>query len=568
MTAINKSRIIVCLSSCILVCLFLVVPLRSARADELSDPKEEEVTVTASVAAKNPPPAPVLIEPEKGAILRSGRVKFEWYQVTGHSRPLDRYEINIDGKEWRDLPLVDNVTDDYTLVYENGRATLRLRTAAQLADGSYTWKIRVVDVQDLGADSSTWSFSIDSAVPPLIITQVGPHQTSVSATDPGTFPAQPYEVRTARPVINGVTESFSEVQLVVTFADGSTEHYKTTLGGNPNFSITLNPLPANVPVHLTFTVIDPAGNTTVLDAIDVVYIPRVLVIPLPPIIPGLPVIEIPLPDIPIPSFPQPTPTPSLPPGASPSPALPDEPPVFQVYERPMRSMWWWWSSLLSFGLGSLLVAWLIGVPWGALWWWFPRWLWAVFWPGSTSRHTVKNWQSQKLLAWFPMQLQWMDSQRRLRTLRRVSNDIGEWRYPETLERVYQWLGVSYRWQYPVVGPVSDTRDAVSAQRTLALHGESFQSTSQSGGVSTANVYVLSPNVAFAWVAWVQPLTRTAQKWWSWLPRVLWLVAAGLAVWGAYLIPVWWSWAWALCLLWWLVRDLAIHSPRILQEYVE
>lgn len=543
-------------------------------ADELSDPKEETVTVTAQVQAKNPPPHPFLISPTNGALLRSGEVEFRWHEVTGHNRPLDRYEISLNGSLWyKYLHVVDQETDWYTLDFDGGVAKMKLKPNARLADGTYTWKIRVVDSQDLGTDSTTWTFTVDSTASPLIVTQVGPHETNVSASDATTFPTEPYVVRQSRPTVAGVTESFSELQLAVTRGDGTIERYKTTLGGYPGFSITLNALSPNEVVHLTFTAIDPAGNTTVLDAIDITYVPRVIQIPLPPIIPGLPVIEIPIPEIPVPPILQPTPTPTPQPSPEPSVApgvssvpTPAEPPVYQVYERPVRgTLWWLWASLLLFGLGGVIVAWLVGVG-IHFWWWWPQWWWIVVWPGSNKRHRVCNEQTKLGLAWLPIELHWVDAQRKLRLVRTVSNDLGNWSVREVADRVYQWGCASTRWLYPVAGTVSDERQD-SRLRVLHLHGESFQTNSDSQSVSTADIFVIPPDTSFQLVAWVRPLQRAGSVW-RFAPRLCWWLAVALAVWGAYVVPAWWSWCWVLFLFWWTVRDLVLHSPRILKEYAQ
>ncbi|MCD8484106.1 hypothetical protein LRY60_00610 [Candidatus Woesebacteria bacterium] len=343
-----------------------------------TNPKDRPVEVTASVPPQGAPPAPILVRPENNDIYRTGKILFQWKGVD-HVSAIDRYELYLNGQlKFGPIHITNQETDDYILTYNatENLYSLQLKQEAALADGVYTWKIRVIDTNDRGTDSTTWTFTIDSTPPPIIVTEIDKDPYAISASDPSTFPTEPISVRDRSPVIRGNSETGSELEVVVRYPDGTIWHmYTTEVLSGGGFVINFSNVPLDTVMHLTITAIDPATNTTVLDAIDLIYRSPEIVIPLPDIfpfpltirvrIPGQ-IIEIPDIDLPdIPGLPQPEPAE---PTTTPSPRPEEKPvtPTEQVFTRPVQP------------LGMLFVGIWLGLGWYVLalyWITGNRWTW-------------------------------------------------------------------------------------------------------------------------------------------------------------------------------------------------
>lgn len=253
-----------------------------------TNPKDRTVTVQAEVVGSVAPLAPSLVAPSNGALLTGGVVVFEWTQSLAEGgAALDRFELYLNGTLlYGPIHTTNQTTDNYILTVTNGNQyRLQLQQDKWLPDGAYFWRMRVVDVNDRGSDSATWAFTIDSTAPNILITEVDGQITAISASDQNSLPAQPLIVSRSSPEIVGQTEAGSELELTITFLDGSSQRYRVTAGSDGSFIFFLSDLPANQNMALSITATDLAGLTRTLEGVSLVYRPRTLSVTVPAIPP-------------------------------------------------------------------------------------------------------------------------------------------------------------------------------------------------------------------------------------------------------------------------------------------
>lgn len=553
-------------------CLLLLLPARvfaqdSGIADDetaSTSPKLRTSVVTAVVPPFIAPPAPVLVAPSNGAILTSGVVVFEWEDASDHPVAISRYELHLNGSiKFGFIHPTNQTTDDYILTYQDGKYRLQLKQDKWLPDGSYTWKVRVIDANDRGTDSTTWSFTVDSTPPPLLIVNVDGTETSISAQDPQTIPVDAFVVR-RRPTLRGKTEASSEVQLIVTYPGGVTKQYKTTATLAGDFNFTLEALPANQIVSLKFIAIDLAKNTRVLENLLLLYSPRVLVIVIP-IIPGDITIKIPL-DLPdIPPF---RPLPFFPPFQPVKPGEPVEVVTVPVFDA-LPWLLVWLAALLMYLISTFFLT-------GNSWLLFPRFVvslgwWWIFWWGKCP-HDVMERNRKKIVPFFAFDLLWLDDKQRLHRHARIAGPDGTWSLPSIFDRLMSIEVRNSRVEYPVRdGVTSETRQARQA-RWLHLFGEGIlQYRAESAERKTTSKAFAVPQekkggVEYHFRLWAHSLQGKRWVFVYWLPRFFVMVALGVAAWLTYNQPFWWH---ALPLALAILigcRDWQWHLRRRLQHY--
>lgn len=512
---------------------------------QITGPLSEEVTVTATVPSRTPPPVPILIRPENNSFINTGTVDFEWRAVTGHDVPLARYEISVNGVKLFDLPLGNDESVNYSLTLSNGVYRLVLKNPARLPDGTHTWKIRVIDDDDKGTDSATWQFTVDSSQPPIVVTNINGQEVSISASDPSTLPESPVIVRSSQPFIYGTTESQAEVQLIVRRADGSESHYKMQSTSDGRFLFTLPVLNADEIVGLTITVIDRADNSRVLSGLQIQYVPRRFVLPLPDFVPDQPDIVITLPDVP--GFLQPTPPPLRP---SPSPSTPTDPgvdpdaqptdlvvvvPGRQVFERPVTFLGGWrWLLLLMLWGYTLWVYFWTATPWRWYFSWLPQiFKWWLLWPDSG---VVVSTGTGTPFPWGLTRLEWLESY-------------------SSYARRHVWTTPTGFWRVPPELPSSAVLTVLNSYWTSSGSGDFSR-----GGVAPVLLPILSSDSTTSSQEW-----RWKLRWW---PR-LWLLATVLlAAWLAYRVPVVETFAWFGICLWMFIRDIQARLPERWRIWLE
>lgn len=533
------------------VFVFSVWISSSAVQAALSDPVEEGVTITASVASTEPPPVPILKRPRNNDVISDTRVEFRWEEVTGHLIPLDHYELVINGSTiFDDIPLTNYETDEYILTLEDGIYRLRLKQEAQLEDGEYTWKVRVEDDQNNRTSSTTWQFTIDTSAPSLIVTDVQGHQVSISASDPQTIPVDPLVVTVRQPYVYGSTEALAQVQLIVTRGDGSQQNFQMTATDDGHFLFTLPELDPQEIVYLSFTAIDRAGNTRALSGLKIQYRPHQLVIPFPDFFPNQPDIVIPLPEIPSILTPSGPVSPGEVPGEVPGEIPVQVTPGSQVFERPVLRYSWWRNLLI--GLLLFYTFWIF--LWtGNSWWMYPLWfgrflLWIFLLPEGLDRFTTP---SGAAVPWLPVTFEWIAAEGKFRRHRIWTSPSGNFAYPQEFTSI-QTLTVDHpQWQWL----------PIQADRVLPAGyiGLGSETQSRVGGVSQKKATLVRPED----LVWSWARTRQARTWrWSFRlwPR-LWLVGMlVVAVSLAWRAPIIESFLWLAATMWLVLRDVQGRLP--------
>lgn len=227
-----------------------------------TNPKDREIRATLTVRDDEPPSTPILISPSNGATLTDSTPSFVWEESTDNFA-MSYYILTVDGTvKFSNIPLTDTTTGDYVMTKSGTQYTLT--PTGSIADGSHTWKITAVDVNANTKDSVTWSFSIDSTAPTLVITKIGEITTSISAQDLSTLPNPYLTIYTNEPTLIGTSEPNSTIQLTVDIPSEASLNYTISVDSSGNWSQPLPILTRDVKITLNFIVTDPAGNVTAL----------------------------------------------------------------------------------------------------------------------------------------------------------------------------------------------------------------------------------------------------------------------------------------------------------------
>jgi hypothetical protein len=268
----------------------------------------ENTTVTATVVVSAPPSVPILVSPGNNSYVTVSKPSFTWKASTDDGA-IASYELSIDGSPlFTGIPTSATDNAFYTLTYNNSTDEYTLTPKNDLSQGTHTWKIRAVDNQNLGTDSATWTFTIDTQAPSFVITQIGTTSVSISAQDSGTIPTEPVVVDENPVTISGTGEAGSTVQITLVIPGDPTQNFNIQINPDGTWSQNLGTLPRNITMLLSFTITDPAGNVSILNDIPFTIPSDIIVFPPTPI----PTAE------PSPT-PEPTTTPTPEPGATPEP---------------------------------------------------------------------------------------------------------------------------------------------------------------------------------------------------------------------------------------------------------
>lgn len=280
-----------------------------------TDPKTENITISATVKDNIPPTTPVLISPTNNSYVTTGYVTFIW-QGSTDTNGIKEYELSLDGVIYLpDIPPNDAETSKFILDYDADTGYYTLKVKQLIPDGTHTWKIRANDMLDNGTDSATWSFTVDTQAPSFVLTKIGNASVSISAQDISTIPQNPIELEDNKPKLLGNGEANSAVVLTVTIPDDPTQTFTGTTDINGNWGQQLGILPRDVVITLDFTITDLAGLVSLLN--NVQFIIKTATITYPPTSPT----------------PSPSPTVSPSPGVTPSPT--PSPPAVPLITIPL-----------------------------------------------------------------------------------------------------------------------------------------------------------------------------------------------------------------------------------------
>lgn len=243
-----------------------------------SNPKSRTLNITASVVDTIPPSIPLLVAPPDTSIQTTTKPTFIW-QLSTDEQGMGKYELWLDGNLLYDnIPLTSTTNASYTLVFEDGEYKLTPKT--DLAQGSHTWFIKAVDIYDNKSTSATWSFTVDTVGPLIIVTGVGNTTQDIRSDNTASVPLTPIRLSDNEPVITGTGEVGSTLQMVLVIPGHPNQITTITLTSS-TFSFTLPVLPIDTIIYISFTSSDVVGNTSVITNIPIIVASATITIPLP-----------------------------------------------------------------------------------------------------------------------------------------------------------------------------------------------------------------------------------------------------------------------------------------------
>ena len=225
------------------------------------------------------PTTPILISPTNNQIITTGTPTFTWEESTD-DRGINKYQWYLNGSlVYDNLPTGNQENSNYIYTHDtiNGEYDLKIKNA--LSDGTYTWKVRVYDINGNYTDSATWTFRIDTFSPNFVVTNIGEIPTSISAKDPGTIPLSPIELDNNEPLIVATGEANSTVQATITIPGDPTQTYTTTINSGGNWTLQLGVFERGDIINIDFIITDQAGLVSVLNGVEFLIKEIIIVIP-------------------------------------------------------------------------------------------------------------------------------------------------------------------------------------------------------------------------------------------------------------------------------------------------
>lgn len=243
-----------------------------------TNPKSRTMNVTASVVDIVPPTIPILVAPSDGSTLTLTKPQFIWKPSTDDSG-IAKYQLWVDGSlKYDNIPTGSTTNTDYTLLFEDSE--LKLTPKTDFSQGSHTWYIKAFDNNANQSQSATWTFSVDTIAPIVVVTNIGSTTQNIRSDNSSTVPISPIRLTDNSPVISGTGENGSSLQMLVVIP-GQANQTTTITMSSGNFSFTLPVLPVNAVINISFTSSDSVGNTSVIVNIPILIEPATIIVPLP-----------------------------------------------------------------------------------------------------------------------------------------------------------------------------------------------------------------------------------------------------------------------------------------------
>lgn len=245
----------------------------------VENPTSNSTNVTATVPGE--PDTPTLISPANNTTISSTAPTFIFNPSLGATY-VTHYQLWLDGN------LNTNNIGNSTI-------TITTNALTALTEGRHTWMIKAIGEYGTSRNSATWTFTIDTTAPLILINQVAEHETSLSSLDLTTIPSDlTFSTNQRQPIISGQSEANAQITIVL--AGSVTTTLTTTVLADHTFSLqpayNLNSGTYSVTIIST----DPSGNTTTLPDFTLI-----ILAPTPLLTISLPS---PLPTITIPSIPR------------------------------------------------------------------------------------------------------------------------------------------------------------------------------------------------------------------------------------------------------------------------
>lgn len=235
--------------------------------------------VTLTVVDNTNPSLPFLIAPPNNNYITVGTPTFIWDESTD-DRGIQKYQLYLNGSlVYDNLSTGSQETSHYLYTHNTTDRQYQLKLKNLLADGSYTWKIRVYDINGNFSESATWTFIIDTQAPAFVLTNIGEVATSISAQDVSTVPDHPIELENNEPLLSGTGEANSSVVLTVTAPDDAPLTYTVTIDASSHWEIQLGVFTRGDVIALDFVITDQAGLVSVLEGVQFAVQGIIVVIP-------------------------------------------------------------------------------------------------------------------------------------------------------------------------------------------------------------------------------------------------------------------------------------------------
>lgn len=250
---------------------------------------------------------PQLITPSDRSVTRNRFEQFSWYQAQSSSG-INHYEFYLDGLKYADdiYPHTPRDTSVFVSSVTSEKVFFTVKTA--LPEGRHTWMVRAVSSGDLTADSQTWSFTVDTTNPLIILQAVDDHTMYWASHDPASIP--PFDKRrliitSPDPLLSGKVEANANLKLALVclssialasddpsdaLQSSCTDQVIIITDTDGNWQHRFYSLSKNVVYQAYLSATDAAGNSTYFPVFTLVYQPRrIWPFPPPPTPTGIPV---------------------------------------------------------------------------------------------------------------------------------------------------------------------------------------------------------------------------------------------------------------------------------------
>lgn len=250
----------------------------------ITNPTSNSSTVTATVPGE--PDTPTLISPANNSTIGTTAPTFIFNPSLG-AVYVDHYQLWLDGSL-----NTNNIGSSTNTVTANALTAL--------TQGQHTWMIKAIGEYGTSRNSATWTFTIDTTAPLILINQVAEHATSLSSLDLTTIPSNlTFSTQQRQPIISGQSEANAGITLILT---GQTISYTLTTAALADHTFSFQPSAKLNPDTYSVTIIstDLAGNTTTLPDFNLTinFVPTITLFHLPSPLPAVTIPFIPRPQLP------------------------------------------------------------------------------------------------------------------------------------------------------------------------------------------------------------------------------------------------------------------------------
>jgi len=260
--------------------------------DPTTDPQLENPTVSASVPSQTPettppgdttpPTSPILLRPADGSATGDSTPEFVWRQSTDASSNTIHYTFYLDGVATYLGVSNDNSSSGagYTATIDG--TEVRLIPSSSLPDGTYTWRIVASDPSGNQASSTTWTLTIDTQAPFLLLSQLDAYEYPLLTEESSFEIAGPKAVD-----FTILTEPYASVRLTLTPLNSDSDSLSLTATTDHTGTASFAPHLATGLYSVSISATDHVNLVSVLPTFLLTLTTPQVSLTLPPL-PGLP----------------------------------------------------------------------------------------------------------------------------------------------------------------------------------------------------------------------------------------------------------------------------------------